>query len=212
MRPLPPFTIRNNVFQHIYSTIETNSYVSQCKTNKKKDAHSLSYLIDRELSQSDCIKLGYGIESVMKDYILSNNARLINIKSTNKKGQKEKDHLFKDEITKTIYYAELKSNLNLDTEKCKSTTDKCLFLERELSIENPNYNVKMFLVNNRYFHKDVIPNAIMKKYNRIENNVVGTCDYFEALGVQFPFSHEEEYKSWLNYLADMMFTDNKEII
>jgi DNA mismatch repair ATPase MutL len=169
-------------------------------------------LIDRELSQSDCIKLGYGIESVMKDYILSKNERLINIKSTNKKGQKEKDHLFKDEIAKTIYYAELKSNLNLDTEKCKSTTEKCLFLERELSIENPNYNVKMFLVNNRYLHKDVIPNAIMKKYNRIENNVVGTCDYFEALGVHFPFSREEEYTSWLNYLADMMFTDNKEII
>ena len=197
------------MFQHIYSTIETNSYVSQCKTNKKKDTHSLSYLIDRELSQSDCIKLGYGIESVMKDYILSKNERLINIKSTNKKGQKEKDHLFKDEITKTIYYAELKSNLNLDTEKCKSTTEKCLFLERELSIENPNYNVKMFLVNNRYFQKDVIPNAIMKKYNRIENNVVGICDYFEALGVQFPFSQEEEYKSWLNYLADTMFADKK---
>jgi hypothetical protein len=64
----------------------------------------------------------------------------------------------------------------------------------------------MFLVNNRYFCKDVIPNGIMKKYNSVENNVVGICDYFEALGVQFPFSHEEEYKSWLNYLADRMFT------
>ena len=44
---------------------------------------------------------------------------LKNIKSNTKKGDKETDHLFIDDLNKNIYYAELKSNLNLDTEKRK---------------------------------------------------------------------------------------------
>ena len=197
--------------QHqIYSSIDTNTYVGQCKTNKKKDKHSLSYLIDRDLSQSDCIKIGYGIENVMKDYILLNNAKLQNIKPKNKKGQKEKDHLFKDEHAKTIFYAELKSNLNLDTEKCKSTSEKCLTLEKELREENPEYEIKMFLVSNRHFSRNIIPPSIIKKYNTVENNVVGMSEYFQTIGVEFPFSSEDEYRRWLNYLADKMFSEAEE--
>lgn len=169
--------------------------------------HSLSFLIDRELSQSDCIKIGFGIESVMKDYILANNSKLINIKPKNQKGQKEKDHLFKDEEAKTIYYAELKSNLNLDTEKCKSTSEKCLALEKELRQENPEYDIKMFLVSNRHFKKDIIPNVIKKKYINVENNVVGVADYFAGIGVELPFKEEAEYKTFLNHLADKMFAE-----
>lgn len=210
LKRLPqPFTIRR--MQHIYSSIDTNTYVMQCKTNKKKEVHSLSYLIDRELSQSDCIKMGYGIENVMKEYILSNNrANLVNIKPKNKKGQKEKDHLFMDDAAKIIYYAELKSNLNLDTEKCKSTSEKCLIVEKELKEEFPDYDVRMFLVSNRHYCRDIIPGIIMKKYSNVENNVVGMRDYFHAVEVEFPFEGEDEYKRWLNYLADKMFSEVSE--
>ena len=49
------------------------------------------------------------------------NTQYKNIKEKNTKGKKETDHLFMDVNNKIIYYAEIKSNLNLDTEKSNET-------------------------------------------------------------------------------------------
>jgi hypothetical protein len=189
---------------YLTEIITNNSYVKNCTSNKEKDINSLSYLICRELSQSDCIKLGTGIEKVLKDIILDKNKQLENIKPKNSKGQKEKDHLFKDEKNKIIYYAELKSNLNLDTEKCKSTSDKCELILDELKTEFVDYEIKMFLIGIRYYDKKIIPKIIMNKYKNIHNNVVGINDYLQELnaGIQFD---ENDYKEFLNILANSMF-------
>jgi hypothetical protein len=185
--------------------IANNQYVKSCISNKKKEVNSLSYLIDRELSQSDCIKLGSGIEKVTKDIILDKNKLLQNIKPKNMKGQKEKDHLFKDEEKKIIYYAELKSNLNLDTEKCKSTCDKCASILEELKTEFPDYEIKMFLIGIRYYEKKMIPKIILNKYTVIDNHLIGINDYFDYLNVNMKFDDENEYKEFLNVLANSMF-------
>lgn len=42
-----------------------NKYVQKCVSNKKKDIHSLSYLITYILSQSNCIKIGISLENVL---------------------------------------------------------------------------------------------------------------------------------------------------
>ena len=193
------------IFPELKDIIDKNDYVFSCVSNKKKDYNSLSYLIEKDLSQSDCIKLGIGIEKVFKDIIISRNTNLENIKPINKKGQKEKDHLFKDETTKTIYYAEIKSNLNLDTEKCKSTSDKCVSILEELKIQFPDYEIKMFLIGLRYFDKKIIPKIVMNKYKIIQENVVGINDYFEQLHIGMKFADENEYKGFLNILANSMF-------
>jgi hypothetical protein len=185
--------------------IANNLYVKSCVSNKKKEVNSLSYLIDRELSQSDCIKLGSGIEKVTKDIILEQNKNLQNIKPKNTKGQKEKDHLFKDEEKKIIYYAELKSNLNLDTEKCKSTSDKCILILDELKTEFPDYEIKMFLIGIRYYEKKIMPKIIANKYTAIDNHLIGINDYFNYLNVDLKFDDENEYKEFLNILANSMF-------
>ena len=96
----------------------SNEYVQNCQPNGKKDVSSLSYLIDQQMSQTSCIKTGFGVEKVFNDYILSI-TNLTSIKPKNSKGKKEKDHLYIDEVKKIIYYAEIKANLNLDTEKSK---------------------------------------------------------------------------------------------
>ncbi len=44
------------------------SYIQDCTSEKNRHPTSLSYLIDRKLSQSDCIKLGHGVEKVMGDF------------------------------------------------------------------------------------------------------------------------------------------------
>ena len=43
--------------------ISSIPYIQKCSTNKNRDETSLSYLIDRHLSQSDCIKLGIAMEN-----------------------------------------------------------------------------------------------------------------------------------------------------
>jgi hypothetical protein len=195
-------------FDTLKHLVDTNEYVKNCISNKSKEIHSLSYLIDRDLSQSDCIKLGTGLEKVIKDIIIQFNPLLKDIKPKNSKGNKERDHLFIDEIAKKIYYAELKSNLNLDTEKCKSTSSKCLQIQKELEQKYPDYTVHMYLLGVRYFDTSLIPKIITNKYVEIDTNLLGVNDYFTALNIPSMFGDENEYKQFLNYLADSMFTAN----
>ena len=189
------------------SIIEKCEYVKNCVSNKTKELHSLSYLVDRDLSQSDCIKLGTGIEIVLRDVITSY-SKLQNIRPKNAKGEKEKDHLFKDETNKIIHYAECKSNLNLDTEKSKSTFEKCIKISQQLKEENPEYEIKMYLVGARYITNKDIPKNIIKKYELIKENVLGINEYFIMLGIRFQFTDENEYKMYINTLANSMFSNS----
>ena len=198
------FTIKNNITD-LKIIIDNNKYIKECISNKSKDFNSLSYLIDRDLSQSDCIKFGNGMEKILIDIIITKNPQLENIKPINKKGKKERDHLFKNETLKTIYYAEIKSNLNLDTEKCKSTSNKCLQIYEELRLEYPDYFIKMYLVGTRYYDKTIIPKIIKNKYLSIEEDVLGVNEYLTEMGTNFIFETEILYKEFLNYLANSMF-------
>jgi len=186
--------------------VKKNDYIKNCKSNKKKDPSSLSYLIKRDMSQSDCIKLGTGVEKLVTDIVL-NYSSLENIKPKNVKDQKERDHLFIDKKAKIVYYAELKANINLDTEKSKATYSKCLDIVKELQKEFPEYTVKWCLLAYRYIDNDCISLSIKKKYMKISENLYGINEYLEMLGIDFEFT-EETYTSYLNTIADEMFTDS----
>ena len=198
-------TVEEKNCMNWHKMVDANAYIQGSVSNKTKDIHSLSSLINRDLSQSDCIKLGTGIEKVLVDCILGENIILTNIKQKNKKGVKERDHLFQDDINKIIYYAELKSNLNLDTEKCKSTSGKCSQIVDELKKEFIDYHIDLSLVGLRYFHTKDIPKVISNKYVSIQENVVGINDYLTKLKAFPTFETEEKYNDFLNYVADSMF-------
>lgn len=106
---------------------------------------------------------------------------------------------------KIIYYAEIKSNLNLDTEKSKQTYKKCLDIKKELQEEYKDYEIKMFLVGVRYYEKIIIPKTILKKYKEINNNLCGINEYFKYLSIKFKIFNEKDYKKILNYLVKKMF-------
>ncbi len=195
-------------FRYLDDIIRKNEYVKNCSSNKAKDFNSLSYLIDVDLSQSDCIKIGTGIEKVLRDIILDKNKSLSDIKQQNEKGKKEKDHLFYCENTKTVYYAELKSNLYLDTEKCKSTSQKCSDIVKELQVLYPEYTIEMYLVGLRYCTKNMMPKQVYKKYECIKHNVVGVDEYLHNLGTCISFGNESNYKRFLNTLAREMFSSS----
>jgi hypothetical protein len=185
--------------------IDKNSYVKNCISNKSKNKYSISFLIDRKLSQSDSIKIGYGLENILKDFILSENKNLKDITYPKNKNKKQRDHLFIDNNNKIIYYAELKSNLYLDTEKTIATIEKCKSITVELQNEYPEFEIKMFLVNNRYFSKSIIPKLIFKKFYKIQDNIVGINEYLLQLNIELSFKDENHYKKMLNYLVDKMF-------
>ena len=184
--------------------INNNVYVKNSFSNKKKDFNSLSYLIKKDISQSDCIKLGNGVERVIQD-IISECSLFENIKTSfTKKGDKEKDHLFKDTTNKVIYYAELKSNINLDTEKSKSTYLKCQFIFDELKEAYPDYEIKWCLLAYRYINKVEIPKSVANKYSKISSNLFGINEYLEMLGIEMRFD-ENSYVKFLNDVSDAMF-------
>jgi hypothetical protein len=188
--------------------INNNNYIKKCKSNKNKDISSLSYFYgDLNLSQSDNIKVGNGLEKIFIDIVNKKN-ELKDIKKKNIKGVKERDNLFVDEKKKKIIYAELKSNLNLDTEKSKQTVEKCENIKKELEKEYPDYEISMNLVGLRYYKKEIIPEIIKKKYEKICNNLIGVNEYLRELGIQYLFDDENEYREILRYLVKKMYKLN----
>jgi hypothetical protein len=180
--------------------IMNNSYVDVCVRNSQRDPNSFYSLIARDLSQSDAIKLGIAIEKIFVDIILTN-PQLKNIRKPNQKGNRETDHLFLNETNKTVYYAEVKGNLQLDTEKKPETIKKIQGIIEKL--KQDKYNVKSFLFAPRYYSTSVIPKKFIDSYKGII--LIGVNEYLEELGVQYQFANEDVYKKKLNYLAYRMF-------
>jgi len=193
------------IYKNFKTIMKNNIYIKNCKSNVKKDDDSLSSLIKRQLSQSDCIKLGTGVEKVFYDIIIQN-TNFIDVKPKNSKGNKERDHLFCDEHNKIIYYAEFKSNINLDTEKSVSTYNKCLYIVKELQEKYVGYTIKWALVACRYINNKYIPEKLKNKYRCIENNLFGINDYLKLLKIYDDCFTIETYIDFLNEMADNMFT------
>jgi len=178
--------------------INNNKYLNtkQKIQSHNNESRSLSSLIKEPLNQSCKIRMGIGLESVLLDYIVKNNNNLESIKTKNIKGSKEKDHLFRDDVNKIIYYAEIKSNLMLDSEKTPSTRKKVSEIIDELSAEHEGYKIVGNLVVLRYTSVDKIPHDIINKYTNTK--VVGINDYLSLLGVPVI----ENYVDGLNICAE----------
>lgn len=169
------------------------------------DNETLSSLIDVSLTQSEKIQLGFRMENMISMFIL-NNTHLKNIKEKNRKGKKETDHLFMDTEKKIVFYTELKSNLNLDTEKLDATIRKCLAIRDTLTKRYDGYEVRMFLVSLRHLSAFTIRNDIKSKYKNIGGRLVGINEYLSELGIpqQNELSCENSYKAMLNKFVGML--------
>lgn len=154
--------------------------------------------------------MGHCIENVLRDLIV-NYTSLIDERSNyhqkmsqkkNQKGSKEADHLFVDEKNKIIYYAELKANPNLDTEKTKATITKCSeTLKNSLYKYYPGYTIKWCLLICRYIDYASFPPEIKKKFEEIKDNIFGINDYFQMLSIEYRFT-EHDWISYVNEIAN----------
>ena len=190
----------NDTLDHFKSIICQNSYINSCSSNKEKSINSFSYLIKLNLSQSECIKAGHCFEKLIHEMgmIMTD---LEDIRPANKKNMKEKDFLFKNEETKTIYYTEVKTNLELDTEKAPKTVEKCKLITEQLLIQYPEYEIITNILGGRYFQTLEIPSNIRKRFSM---SVLGLNEYFELLGVDHQFKSEKQYSEMLTFMAKRM--------
>ena len=173
----------------------TNDYFSTRKPRKPvNDFESINSLIEFQLTQSQSIRLGKGVEDISRKYI-NKNSDWKDIKPPNLKGKKEPDHLFLHYIIEAIKYAELKANLQLDTEKRKATAEKILKISQIKGCDP-------ILVALRHYSRETLKHSSCTEYYETQGiTVLPVDEYMESYGIKCPFGSEREYVRWLNLLA-----------
>jgi len=185
--------------------LRENAYINKPghkNLESRTDPNSIKSLIDVSINQSQSIRLGLAIERFFADYITENGG-VRDIRPSNRKDEKERDHLFMNEQTKTIFYSEWKANLNLDTEKSVSTVEKVIRIETELRNLYPGYDIKWALVGARYNNAVEIPPVVRSKYSRLGPNVLGVNGWLSLFGL--PTLTNSAYKQLLNDIVQQMF-------
>jgi hypothetical protein len=126
------------------STLISDVNIKKMNEVAKKTNYNIKRLLDNEtLTQSQCIKFGNIFEQALNEFLKSNNIglNLINTKLV-KTGKLKKsiqiDLIF--ELNNKLYYFELKTNLNLDSEKSKATNDKLDILSEHFNLDLSKYS------------------------------------------------------------------------
>jgi len=149
-------------------------------------------------TQSLYIKIGRNFEKWFKFIVGDNDMELLPdgvIKNVIGNKSKDIDLLFKDEVEKVIHYREMKSNLELDTEKLPATYEKIKKVTEYLENEYKGYTINSSLLHWSVYESSVLPNKYRNKIKECNKNNVGVTypiDLFELLSVDI--SEEEYYK------------------
>lgn len=98
---------------------------------------------------------------------------------------KDIDLLFMDTINKIVYYRELKSNLDLDTEKLPATYEKIKKITKYLRTEYPGYQIDSSLMTWAVFENSDLPKRYNSKIKQCNDNNVSVSfpsDLFQLVG------------------------------
>ncbi len=185
-----------------FAIARNNKFINQ-KKESACDVHSFCSLLDKPLTQSQNIVLGHCIEHLVSDIVLSNPA-WVSIKLPNEKGKKETDHLYMNAEKKIIMYGEQKNNINLDTEKSKSTAEKLPIITAELRTKYPDYTVECHILAARYLRKkeEIAEKLIRSKYS--STSVLGLNDFLERFDLA-AITDYAEYKKLISCIVDLKF-------
>jgi hypothetical protein len=174
-------------------------------------AGSIAYLLYGEIPsfQSINIKMGHFGEYLIKELIKTNpelhlllcGKHLINGKNI------DVDLLFMNETTKTIYYRELKGNIELDTEKIPSTINKCKEIETALKNQYSDYNIDFGILNwSVYNRRDIhsgLSNIKAFETKGVKINHIG--DFLEIIGIVWD---ETDYYDYFREIGNRILTNN----
>tara|TARA_Y100001963_G_C6759172_1_gene438519 strand:- start:907 stop:1500 length:594 start_codon:yes stop_codon:yes gene_type:complete len=172
-------------------------------------AGSLNYLLfggGRVSTQSLYIKIGRNFEKWFKFIVGDSGLELLPdgvVKNVIGGKSKDIDLIFKNEETKAIYYRELKSNLELDTEKLPATYEKILKITEYLEREYKGYEVDSSVLHWSVFEPSVLPRKYKSKIQQFNSNGVDVSypvNLFDTLSVDVT---SEDYHNFFLELGEM---------
>ena len=185
--------------------IAENEYISK-KQDSAKDEHSFCTLVDKPLTQSQNIMLGSCMENLFYDTIRKTKISMQDMsgrgEGKQKKGEKQKDHIWLDVEKREIIYAEQKNNINLDTEKSVSTEKKVA----EIANKYPDYKITPLILAARYLSsvEPIAEKIIARKYKNTQ--VIGVNEYLALFGLP-GFANYDEYKAVIKAVVQMKFKE-----
>jgi hypothetical protein len=185
--------MEKEIFKKILLTEENIDYLK----DEKIESWNIKKLLGIKLSQSQSIKFGFVFQYLVKKLIISAGGviidkKFIDIYNTGNSGKKNKglkdvDILFS--MNNIIYYFEMKTNLNLDSEKSKSTDIKVADITNWVIANYPDNIVKAGVLS-CWFKKE--PNLEVKV-----KNVFYMEDLFGSLNIDI--TREEYYSVMAEY-------------
>lgn len=171
------YEIKKILNKHIEKIIHKIKYTSPGSIlyllyGKKKSTHSFS------------VKFGLLGEILLKELVKIKNLELLEcgIQVINNV-KKDIDLSFKDTKNNIIYYYEIKSNIDLDSEKIIATIEKCKYIEKYLKNKYENYNViSGILLWTIYDVKD-LNNSKIKIFEKNEISVYYMSDFLKTIDI-----------------------------
>ena len=142
---------------------------------------SLIELLNFPRTQSIMSKLGFALERAFKGFLQRmDGVRILNTRSDVDIYGHQLDLFF--QYKKKIYYFEVKSNTNLDTEKSKSVVKKLQTVQRKIKQKFPNKEAICLVLSARYERQASVQN--IKKPLQADKHIYGYADFFDIFKVR----------------------------
>lgn len=120
--------------------------------------------------------------------------------------RKDMDIVFKDESKQIVYYIEMKSNTNLDTEKFKATCNKISNIHQSLDENYKEYKIESYLLHWSVYEENDLDNEYKNKHLKYQENgvkVIHPKDLFRIINVDIT------YKDYIDMFKEMKNIYNK---
>lgn len=184
-------------------------YVNAQHNKVTRNDSSMSSLIQYKLSQSQCIRIGNALEKILHYWIEHEQDVPWNRLATPvKKNEHQQDILMVHKNNQEVIYAEIKANIELDTEKVSKTIMKVRNVHHILGAKHPTCKVHSFLISGRYLTYDDIPQDLVRRYASLYDegiHLLGINDFLSRVGISYQFSGYEEYRHFWTGIAKHMF-------
>ena len=171
---------------------------------------SISHLLygEKPSEQSINIKVGRLGEYLSKELIKTNNKMDLLVCGLQKINGKKKDVdlIFKNEETKTIYYRELKGNIELDTEKLPATINKCKEIENDLKLSYPDYTINCGILNWSVYNMDILT-AGLSNIKYFENGGIKIDHMGDFLSIIDVIWFENDFYSYFREIGTKIRTN-----
>jgi hypothetical protein len=148
------------------------------KNQKRSEPGSLPFLFWGDIISvhSFYIKVGRNFENWFK-FIAENSTGFELLpdgitKKVSKGKSKDIDFIILNKKTKTVYYNELKSNLELDTEKLPATIEKVNMIRKYLTKNYPQYKIECGILHWAVYDKTILPKKYLTKIKQAEDRGV----------------------------------------